>query len=253
VTAPGPFAVTGRRILVTGGTRGIGRAIAALLARSGAEVIAGYVRDDDAAQSLVSELTAAGAAIAACRADLGTDEGRQRLADAAAGAPLAAFVHCAATGVHRPVEDLTLRHWDFTFGVNLRAFFDLVRRLLPVLTPNGSIVAVSSEGAVHAFPNYALVGATKGGLEALCRHLAIELAPRGVRVNVLSPGSVETDAWNAFPDRELRLREAIARCPRGRLTTPEEVAWAAQFLCSDASAGLNGHTLVVDGGQRIRG
>jgi NAD(P)-dependent dehydrogenase (short-subunit alcohol dehydrogenase family) len=246
------FALSGRRILITGGTRGIGRAISVHLARAGADVVAGYARDDGAAQSLTEELAAEGRTIAVCRADVTTEPGKQRILQSI-DAPLSAFVHCAATGVHRPLDELTLRHWDFTFGLNLRAFFDLVKSLLPKLGNGASIVAVSSEGAVHAFPNYTLVGATKGGLEALCRHLAVELAPRGIRVNVLSPGSVMTEAWQAFPDRDARLREALARSPRGRLTSPEEVACAAQFLCSDASSGLNGHTLVVDGGQRIRG
>jgi NAD(P)-dependent dehydrogenase (short-subunit alcohol dehydrogenase family) len=246
------FSLAGRRILVTGGTRGIGRAISAHFARAGAKVVAGYARDENAARSLIDELSAEGRTIELCRADLTTDTGQHRVLDALAGGTLSALVHCAATGVHRRLDELTLRHWDFTFALNLRAFFGLVQALLPQLAPGGTIVAVSSQGAVQAVPNYALVGATKGGLEALCRHLAVELAPRGLRVNVLSPGSVMTDAWNAFPDKEARLQEAVARSPRGRLTSVEEVAFAAHFLCSDASAGLNGHTLVVDGGQRIR-
>jgi enoyl-[acyl-carrier protein] reductase III len=246
------FTVSNRRILITGGTRGLGRAISLQLARAGANVLAGYVRDDGAAESLVAELSAEGKTITVCRADVTTEAGKQRILETIDGS-LSAFIHCAATGVHRSVDELTLRHWDFTFALNLRAFFDLVKSLLPKFGNGASIVAVSSEGAVHAFPNYALVGATKGGLEALCRHLAIELAPRGIRVNVLSPGSVVTDSWNAFPERDARLREALARSPRGRLTTAEEVASAAHFLCSDASSGLNGHTLVVDGGQRISG
>jgi enoyl-[acyl-carrier protein] reductase III len=248
-----PFALTGKRVLVTGGTRGIGRAISTQLSRSGADVIASYARDDGAAESLVGELAAEGRAVTVCRGDLTTDAGKQQVLEAVGGGSLSALVHCAATGVHRPLVDLTLRHWDFTFALNLRSFFDLVIKMLPRFSTPASIVAVSSEGAVHAFPNYAIVGASKGGLEALCRHLALELAPRGVRVNVLSPGSVLTQAWDAFPDKDERLQEALARSPRGRLTTPEEVAYAAHFLCSDASSGLNGHTLVVDGGQRIRG
>jgi len=88
-------------------------------------------------------------------------------------------------------------------------------------------------------------------LESLARHLAVELAPRGIRVNILSPGSVETEAWDAFPDKEQRLAEAARRAPIGRTVTLEEVACAAQFLCSTAARGIVGHTLVVDGGARI--
>ena len=100
-------------------------------------------------------------------------------------------------------------------------------------------------------PAYATVGSSKGALESLARHMAVELAPRGVRVNILSPGSVQTEAWDAFPDKERRLAEALGRSPRGRLVTLDEVASAAQFLCSPAAEGLIGHTLVVDGGTRV--
>jgi NAD(P)-dependent dehydrogenase (short-subunit alcohol dehydrogenase family) len=247
------FALSGKRVLVTGGTGGIGRAISLHFAQSGAGVLANYAHDEEAAQSLASEAAATHLDIQLCRADLTTQEGKGRLLDALRPGQLSALIHCAATGVHRPLESLTLRHWDFTFALNVRAFFDLVIALLPRFSTGSSIVALSSDGASHAFPSYTLVGASKGGLEALCRHLALELAPKEIRVNVLSPGTVLTQAWNAFPDKEVRLEEARARSPRGRLTTPEEVAYAAHFLCSDASAGLNGHTLVVDGGQRVRG
>ena len=247
------FSLSGRRILVTGGTRGLGRAVSAHFARAGAQVIASYAHDDEAAESLRAEMTNERLALELCRGDLATADGRRRVTDAVGTLPLAAMLHCAATGVHRPFHELTARHWDFTFAVNLGAFFELVKALLPRLDAGASLVAVSSEGAVHAFPNYAAVGATKGGLEALCRHMALELAPRGIRVNILSPGSVRTQALDALPDGDARIREAIARSPRGRLTSLEEVAQAAHFLCCDASSGLNGHTLVVDGGQRICG
>ncbi|MPY87962.1 MAG: SDR family oxidoreductase [Luteitalea sp.] len=247
------FSLAGKRFLVTGGTRGIGRAIALRFAHAGATVIANYAHNEEAAQSLAAEAGATGAPVELCRADLTSQEGKKRVLDAVGTTPLSGLVHCAATGVHRRFEDLTLRHWDFTLALNLRAFFDLVQALLPMFGQGSSIVALSSEGAVHAFPQYALVGASKGGLEALCRHLAVELAPRNIRVNVLSPGSILTEAWDAFPDKEIRLHDAISRSPRGQLTTLEEVAWAAQFLCSAASAGVNGHTLVVDGGLRVRG
>jgi enoyl-[acyl-carrier protein] reductase III len=246
------FSLSGKRVLVAGGTRGIGRAISAHFVRSGAYVIANYVRNEDAAQSLHLEM-AGDANLCLCRADLTTPEGKQQVVDAVGEAPLAGLVYAAATGVHRPIGQLTLRDWDFTFALNVRAFFDLVLALRPRFGPGTSVVAISSEGACHAFPNYGLVGASKGALEALGRHLAVEFGATGVRVNVLSPGTVSTDALDAFPDKEALVRDATARSPRGRLTTPEEVAYAAHFLCCDASVGLNGHTLVVDGGQRIRG
>jgi enoyl-[acyl-carrier protein] reductase III len=146
-----------------------------------------------------------------------------------------------------------MRHWDWTFALNARAFFELLQCLVPRMLAGSSIVAVSSEGAVRAVHQYTLVGASKGALESLARHVAAELGTRGIRVNVLSPGSVPTDTWKVLPDSERRLTEAARRSMLGRLTTLEEVAWAAQFLCSDAAGGVAGHTLVVDGGARLRG
>lgn len=248
-----PFSLAGASVLVTGGTRGLGRAISLRLARAGATVVANYARHDEAAQALESRARTEGLALEVLRADLTLAKGlglvKERMEQS--GGDTVSIVHCAATGVHRPFEQLTAKHLDWTMSLNARAFFELVQALLPKLGEGSAVVAMSSAGAVRAVPAYTAVGTSKGALEAMARHLAVELAPRGVRVNVLSPGSVETDAWDAFPDREQRLAEALRRSPRGRLVSPDEVACAAQFLCSAASQGVIGHTLVVDGGMRI--
>jgi enoyl-[acyl-carrier protein] reductase III len=250
----GAFSLQGKSALITGGTRGIGRAIALRFARAGARVLANYVRDTKAAESLEKEAAGEKLDLKTVRADLTGKNGIERLMSVVeADFPtLSILTHCAATGVPRLFGDLTLRHFDWTFALNVRAFFDLVHRLLPRMEKGSSIMAISSEGAVRAVPLYTLIGSSKGALESLVRHLAVELAPRGIRVNALAPGSVRTDAWKALPDADVRLAEAVRRSPRGRLTTLEEVAWAAQFLCSEAASGVSGHTLVVDGGFRVR-
>lgn len=248
------FALSGR-VLVTGGTRGIGRAISLRFARAGASVTANYLRNQKAADALKAAAEQEGLPIELCRADLTSPQGlaevRRSVGDT--GEPISGLVHCAATGVHRPLADLTTKHFDWTFALNVRAFFELVTALTDQFTNRSSIVAVSSMGAVRALPDYTLVGASKGALEALARHLAVELAPRGIRVNILVPGSVETDAWEAIPEGEERLAAAVRRTPIGRLVTAEEVASAAQFLCSEAAAGVVGQTLIVDGGSAIMG
>lgn len=247
------FGLAGSQVLVTGGTRGIGRAISLQLARAGASVVANYARNDEAAEALRSLAAEEHLAVEVLRADLTLAKGLAAVLERmrAPTEGMVSLVHCAGTGVHRPFAELTSRHWDWTMALNVRAFFELVSQMLPLFAEGSAIVAVSSAGAVRAVPAYSAVGASKGALEALARHLAVELAPRGVRVNILSPGSVETDAWASFPDKDERLAETVRRTPLRRTVTLDEIALAAHFLCSRASSGIIGHTLVIDGGARI--
>jgi enoyl-[acyl-carrier protein] reductase III len=248
------FALSGG-VLVTGGTRGIGRAISLRFARAGASVLANYVRNQRAADDLKATADREGLPIRLCRADVTTPQGIEQIERCIqdGGEPLTGLVYCAATGVHRILSELTTRHFDFTFSLNVRAFFELTRALLSRFSERSSVLAVSSMGAQRALPYYSLVGSSKGALESLARHLAVELAPRGIRVNILVPGTVATDVWKTLPEAEDRVATAIRRTPTGRLVTPEEVAWAALFLCSKAAAGIVGHSLMVDGGAGIVG
>lgn len=243
----------GKNILVTGGTRGIGRAMSLQFARAGATVISNYVRGQKAAESLHVQAEEEQLRVILCRADLTSDKGLDAIEQTVTGLTegLHALVHCASTGVHKPFDELTVRHLDWTVALNVRAFFAIVKRLLPRFANEASIVAVSSQGALRVVPAYSLVGASKGALESLARHLAVELAPRGIRVNIVSPGAVATEAWAAMPDAEVRLSEIAKRTPIGRLVTPEEVAQAALFLCSDAARAIVGQTLIVDGGAAL--
>jgi enoyl-[acyl-carrier protein] reductase III len=247
-----PFQLQGV-FLVTGGTRGIGRAISHQFGRAGAHVIANYLRDEKAALALRSIAEKEDLAIDMLRADLTTPEGLKQIEAgvAAANQPLCGMVHCAATGTHRTIDALTGRHLDWTFALNVRSLFDLIKLLLPKFNRPASILAISSMGATHALPQYTAVGVSKGALESLVRHLAAELAPGGIRVNILTPGAVVTDAWRAMPDAAARLADAERRSPMGRLVTVEELALSAQFLSSPAASGINGQTIIVDGGASI--
>ena len=173
------FSLQGKRILVTGGTRGVGRAISLQFARAGAAVVANYVRDTKAAEKLQAEAEAEGCSIEPCRADLTSEKGMEQLTQYLGSrfASLSGLVHCAATGVHRPFPELTLRHFDWTYALNVRAFFDLVQRLLERFERGANLLAVSSDGAVRAVPYYALIGSSKGALESLVRHLAVGACP----------------------------------------------------------------------------
>jgi enoyl-[acyl-carrier protein] reductase III len=250
-----PFSVAGQNVLVVGGTRGIGRAIALDLARAGANVVANYVRTEAPASAIEALASSEGIRLRTLRADASTDKGRELIVGAVGelATPLHVIVFAAATGVHRELDKTSGRHFDFVFGLNVRAFLLLVEELLPAMSAGGSITALSSEGAARVMPHYGLVSASKAALEALCRQWAVELAPRGIRANVLSPGAIPTDAWQILPGAEQRLKAATAATPRGMLVSLEEVAHTARFLASPAATGISGQVIVVDAAARIRG
>jgi enoyl-[acyl-carrier protein] reductase III len=162
------------------------------------------------------------------------------------------LVSNAASGVLKPVEELTLHHFHWTMDINAAALLPLVQQLLRLPAGDKVVVAVSSLGAVRAIPNYTLVGASKAALESMVRHLAAELAPRGVRVNAVSAGTVDTDALKHFPNRSQLLEESRERTPAGRLITAQDVANVVVFLCTEYAAMIHGQTLMVDGGYSIR-
>lgn len=235
----------GRSVLVTGGSRGIGKEIALRFARDGAARVAiGYLRSDAAAEQTAAEVRALGAEAVLLRGNVASE----RIAmDVAALGPLDVLVHNAATGVIRPALETEDRHWDWTLGANARAFLSLARAAVPSMPPGSSIIAISSLGSVRVLENYVLVGTSKAALESLVRYLAIELGPRGIRVNAVSGGVVETGALEHFPNRAEMLRQG-ARNAGGRLVAPADIAGAVAFLCSADAEMVRGQTLVVDGG-----
>jgi enoyl-[acyl-carrier protein] reductase III len=164
--------------------------------------------------------------------------------------PLDVLVHNAATGVIRPALETEDKHWDWTLNANARALLGLARAAVPQMPHGSSIVGISSLGSQRVLENYTLVGTSKAALESLVRYLAVELAPRGIKVNAVSAGVVETGALEHFPNREEMLT-AGRRNPVGRLVTAEDVAGAVAFLCSPAADMIRGQTLVVDGGWSL--
>ena len=236
----------GASVLVTGGSRGIGKAIALRFAELGAARVAiGYLRNDRAAGETAEELRAAGAEPLLVRGSVASE----RVAgEAAELGPFDAIVHNAATGVIRPALETEDKHWDWTLNANARALLSLARACAPAMREGSSIVGVSSLGSTRVLENYVLVGVSKAALEACVRYLAVELAPKGIRVNAVSAGVVETGALEHFPNRDQMIADGLARTPAGRLVEPEDVAGAVTFLCSPEADMVRGQTLVVDGG-----
>jgi enoyl-[acyl-carrier protein] reductase III len=239
----------GRSVLVTGGTRGIGKAIALRLVTDGAaRAVLGYMRNDKAAESAAEEISAAGGEPVLVRGNVASEK---VIAELASHGPYAAVVHNAATGVIKPALETDDKHWDWTLNANARALLSLARACAPEMEKGSSIVAISSLGAQRVLENYVLVGTSKAALESVVRYLAVELAPRGIRVNAVSAGVVETEALDHFPNREEMLRAGRTRTPAGRLVEPDDIAGAVTYLCSPDAEMVRGHTLILDGGYSL--
>jgi enoyl-[acyl-carrier protein] reductase III len=239
----------GKSVLVTGGSRGIGREIARRFAERGAARVAiGYLRNDRAAEDAAAEIAALGAEAVLVRGNVSSGKVTEQVA---ALGSLDVLVHNAATGVARPALETEDKHFDWTMNANARALIALARAAVPAMPEGSSIVALSSLGSQRVLDNYVLVGASKAALESIVRHLAVELAPRGIRVNAVSAGVVETDALDAFPNREQMLSWSLARTPAGRLVEPGDIAGAVCFLCSPEAEMIRGQTLIVDGGYSL--
>jgi enoyl-[acyl-carrier protein] reductase III len=236
----------GASVLVTGGSRGIGKAIALRFAELGAaRVVIGYLRNDAAAESAAEELRAAGAEPVLVRGNVSSERVAAEVAELGS---LDVLVHNAATGVIRPALEVQKKHWDWTLDANSHALLALAQAAAPQMQPGSSIVGISSLGSTRVLENYVLVGTSKAALESLVRYLAVELAPRGIRVNAVSAGVVDTAALEHFPNKDEMLEMARERTPAGRMVEPADVADAVAWLASPGAAMVCGQTIVVDGG-----
>lgn len=239
--------------LVTGASRGIGRAIARKLASAGCDVAANYYNSHEQAESLVAEIRSLGRRACALHGSVASPESVTEMIDAFRNDfdHLDILVSNAASGVLKPALEMTLKQWRWCMETNALALNLLTQRVVPLMPPGGRIIAISSLGARHAIPGYGFVGASKAALESLVRTLAQELGPLGIRVNAVSAGPVDTDALRFFPNREELLRSFAHRAPAGRSLTPEDVAGTVYLLCLPEANMVTGQTLVVDGGFSI--
>ena len=248
-------ALAGKVALVTGASRGIGRAIARKLASGGCDVAVNYYNSHDEAQQLCVELRAMGRRAHAVQGSVGVpDSVDEMFAEIRKHFDrIDIVVSNAASGVLKPAMEMSLKHWRWCLETNAFALDLLAQRAVPLMKDGGRIIAMSSLGAQRAMPDYGFIGASKAALESLARTLAQELGPRNIRVNVVSAGVVDTDALAYFPNREQLLANFAQRTPAGPVLTPDDVAGAVYLLCLPESAMINGHTLVVDGGFCISG
>jgi enoyl-[acyl-carrier protein] reductase III len=247
--------LTGKVALVTGAARGIGRACARKLAAAGCDVAINYYNSHAEADALVREIAAHGRRAIAVQASVGEPDSVAEMFDTFGRTfdRLDIVVSNAASGVLKPALEMKLKHWRWCLETNAFALNLLAQHGVPLMREGGRFVAMSSLGAQRAMPSYGFVGASKAALESMVRTLAQELGPRGIRVNAVSAGVVDTDALAYFPNRDQLLAEFAQRSPAGPKLTPEDVADAVYLLCLPEARMINGATLVVDGGFAISG
>jgi NAD(P)-dependent dehydrogenase (short-subunit alcohol dehydrogenase family) len=242
----------GKIALITGGSRGIGRAIARSLAARGTTPIINYRRNDEAARDTVAQVERLGATTLAIRADLESLEETEAMFETVRErfGRLDFFISNASASNFRPFMELAPHHLERTFNLNVRAFVIGTQRAAALMADGGRIVVLSSYGSLRTFPTYANLGAAKAAIEVWARYMAVELAPLGINVNAVTPGIVESDSSAFFygTGRVAPLDTVVAKIPKQRLGSVQEVADCVLFLLSPASEYVTGTMLVVDGG-----
>jgi enoyl-[acyl-carrier protein] reductase III len=247
------MSLKGKTALVTGGSRGIGRAISLKLASEGADVIMNFFRKRETAESTAAAVRGLGVNAHIIKANLAEPEKIDRMFGEIEQkfGRLDILINNAASGVARRAMELDTDGWDWTMDINARAALLCAQRAAALMKNGGAIVNISSLGSHLVMPTYTAVGVSKAALEALTRYLAIELASRGISVNTVSAAAVETEALKLYAGDPRLPRQMVTGTPAGRMVQPEDVANVVAFLCSEAAAMIRGQIIVVDGGVSL--
>jgi len=245
--------LSGKTALVTGGSRGIGRAIAVALGKAGAQVIVHYSNAANEAEAVVAQIRAMGGGAEKVGADLAAKDGAHVLAKQAraiVGERLDILVANAGISKAALLEETSVEDFDRLYAVNVRAPYFLVQQLLPDLQKGSSVVFVSSLAARAAVGNLSAYAATKGAISTLVRHFAAALGPKGIRVNAIAPGVVETD-MSSFAKTDAGREMTLNMQALKRIAQPDDIAGVVVFLASEAARWVTGEVVRVDGGSKL--
>jgi enoyl-[acyl-carrier protein] reductase III len=247
------MSLKGQVALVTGGSRGIGRAITLKLASEGVDVVINYFRRTSQAEATAEAARAMGVRAHIVKANVGEIDKIESMFQEIESqfGKLDIFISNAASGVARPALELDEKSWDWTMDINARAMLLCTQKAVKLMPAGGQIVSISSLGSRLAMPVYTAVGVSKAALEALTRYLAIELAPKNIRVNCIAAGAVETEALKIYANDKSLPFGIVQNTPAGRMLQPEDVANLAYFLCSPDSYMIRGQVITIDGGYTI--
>jgi enoyl-[acyl-carrier protein] reductase III len=240
--------------LVTGGSRGIGRAVALELAQAGAHVAINYLRDGDSARSIGLAVKNIRRKTLLIQANVGNAEEVKDmfLQIKETFGRLDILVHSASLGVFKTLVDMTVIQLNRLVKTNSTAFIVCAQEASRLMTNGGKIIAVSSLGSQRYVTDYGSMGVAKAAVEAAVRYLAVELAPKGISVNAVAGGPVDTEGLKLFPNYEIRKHECTLLTPLGRIGKPEDIAKIVAFLCTKSSLWICGQTIIADGGLSLR-
>jgi enoyl-[acyl-carrier protein] reductase III len=246
----------GKIALVTGSSRGIGRALALTLAREGAIVVINYNRNAELADAVVRDIELIGSSAIAVQANVEEPEQIDRLFDRVdeVYGRLDYFVSNAAASSFKKIADLKAHNLDRSYALNVRAFVLGAQRAVKLMMQGGRIAVLSSYGSIRAYPTYANLGSNKAAIEAWVRYMAVEFAPRGINVNAVNGGLIDTESCAYFYENVpgmAPIESVLSKLPKGRMGTPQEVAETIAFLLAPESEYITGQTINVDGGLSV--
>lgn len=241
--------------LVTGSSRGVGKAIALALAEQGYDIVVNYARSKTAAEETAKEIESLGRRALVIKANVGdTSKIKQMFEtiDQEFGR-LDVLINNAASGVQRPIMELEEKHWDWTMDINSKALLFCAQEAAKRMEKSGggSIISISSLGAIRYLKNYTAVGVSKAAVEALTRYLSVELAQKNIVVNAVSGGAIDTDALKHFSNRDEILADAKENTPAGRIVEIDDIVQTVLFLASPGAFMIRGQTIIVDGGRSL--
>lgn len=243
----------GKVAFVTGGTRGIGLAVAERLAKRGADVVISYFRSRQSANEAVEKIKSYGVECYAHRANMGNHDQIPAIFDGIKSkfGKLDILISNAALGLYTSMLEIDDKAWDLSMHTNARAFLNCVQLASPIMPDHSRIVTLSSLGSIRYIPGYAAIGVSKAAIENMVKYMAIELAARHITVNCVSGGFIDTSALKVFPNYEQMKKEVSDRTPFKRIGTPDEVADVVVFMASPQASWITGQTVIVDGGYSL--
>jgi len=248
-----PKDLKGKVAFVSGGTKGIGLAVAERLADRGANVVLNYFRSRQSANEAVEKIKSYGVESYAHRANMGNHDQLPGIFDGIKErfGKLDILISNAALGLYTSMLDIDDKAWDLSMHTNARAFLHCIQLGAPIMPDHSRIVTLSSLGSIRYIPGYAAIGVSKAAIENIVRYAAIELAERKITVNCVSGGFIDTNALKVFPNYKQMLDEVSERTPFKRVGKPEEVAEVVVFMASPAASWITGQTVIVDGGYSL--